>query len=207
MTEIRLNVINHSNDSNNVRIVIFQENSSPSADDLTSAWHVIPNLAQGGRHTFTYSSDSTINVTDRLGNDTAQLTAEAGQRFDMVKDAGGESLKLDGAASSPEVFEVANSTQDGPISANVYKSGKLLASKQHVAPGQKAIFEFKPSIYIGVDSGELQEGQIMNSAILSDINTELSLLGIASADIVMTGGGPGASSQAYEFTLDNVVYA
>ncbi|MBT9441299.1 MAG: hypothetical protein IV087_05435 [Acidovorax sp.] len=45
----------------------------------------------------------------------------------------------------------------------------------------------------------------MNSAIISNINTELSLLGIASADIVMTGGGPGANSTPFAFNLENIV--
>jgi hypothetical protein len=47
----------------------------------------------------------------------------------------------------------------------------------------------------------------MNSAIISSVNTELSLLGIASADIVMRGGGPGAGSTAFQFDFDNVVMA
>ena len=43
------------------------------------------------------------------------------------------------------------------------------------------------------------------SAVVSNINTEISLLGIASADIVMTGGGPGANSTPFAFSLQNVV--
>ena len=35
-------------------------------------------------------------------------------------------------------------------------------------------------------------------------DTELSLLGISSADIVMTGGGPGPNSTPFSFTLANV---
>ena len=46
---------------------------------------------------------------------------------------------------------------------------------------------------------------MMNSAIIGDINTEISLLGVASADIVMTGGGPGQNATAFQFTLENVV--
>ena len=45
----------------------------------------------------------------------------------------------------------------------------------------------------------------MNSAILGDINTEISLLGISRADIVMRGGGAGAGSTPLSFTLENVV--
>ena len=47
----------------------------------------------------------------------------------------------------------------------------------------------------------------MNSAIISNINTELSLPGIASADIVMTGGGSGANSAPFTFNLENTVMA
>ena len=49
------------------------------------------------------------------------------------------------------------------------------------------------AIWIGVVS-QIEQGQVMNSAILSDINTEISLLGISRADIVMRGGGAGAVS-------------
>lgn len=45
----------------------------------------------------------------------------------------------------------------------------------------------------------------MNSAIISIFNTEFSLLGVAGADIVMTGGGPGQDAASFEFKLENVV--
>jgi hypothetical protein len=64
----------------------------------------------------------------------------------------------------------------------------------------------KPTIWIGVVS-QVEEGDVMNSAIISDINTELSLLGIASADIVMSGGGAGPSATPFMFTLENIVMA
>ena len=51
------------------------------------------------------------------------------------------------------------------------------------------------------------EGQPLNAAIVSSVNTEISLLGIASADIVMTGGGAGPGAKPFVFTLQNVVMA
>jgi hypothetical protein len=51
------------------------------------------------------------------------------------------------------------------------------------------------------------QGQVMNSATVSQISTELSLLGVRSADIVMTGGGPGPNATPFQFTLSNVVKA
>jgi hypothetical protein len=39
------------------------------------------------------------------------------------------------------------------------------------------------------------------------VNTQISLLGISSADIVMTGGGPGPESPPFIFSLANVEMA
>jgi hypothetical protein len=91
----------------------------------------------------------------------------------------------------------------GAINANCYRDGKLLAAKTGLAPGQKTAFEFLPKIYIGVIS-EIEEGEIMNAAIISEINSEINLFGITSADIVMAGGGPGESSTSFNFTLENI---
>ena len=54
---------------------------------------------------------------------------------------------------------------------------------------------------------QVQEGDVMDFAATSQVDTELSLLGIASADIVMTGGGRGANSTPFQFSLENVVTA
>jgi hypothetical protein len=103
-------------------------------------------------------------------------------------------------------MQVSNQLPAGSIDANIYKNGALLTAKTAVLPQQHAIFEFKPTIWIGVVEG-VNEGDVLNSAILSQINTELSLTGVASADIVMTGGGPGPNSTPFTFTLENIVKA
>ncbi len=77
---------------------------------------------------------------------------------------------------------------------------KLVCQKSPSGPKVKAR---RTTIWIGAVS-QVDEGQVMNSAILSDINTEISLLGIVSADIVTTGGGAGPTSTPFVFTLENV---
>ncbi len=47
----------------------------------------------------------------------------------------------------------------------------------------------------------------MSPAVVASTNTEFSLLGIASADIVMTGGGSGLDARPFEFNIENVVVA
>jgi hypothetical protein len=124
----------------------------------------------------------------------------------MVMSASGHTLKYKGPATSAKEVSLHNDLKRGAISASIYRDGKLCSQNTNLAPGQKAVFEFKPSIYIGVAS-QVSEGQVLNSAIISDINTEINLLGIASADIVMRGGGAGPSATPFTFTLENVVNA
>lgn len=204
--DIKLNFINDSNDVNNSEIVIFAKNAAPDVQETAVAWQVIQNCGQGDHHPFVYPMATQVGASDSWGNYTPLLNAANGQQFSMVLDTSGDVLKLSGSASSPNEIEVRNALPKGAINAGVYKSGKLYAQESDVAPGQKAVFQFKPTIWIGVVS-QAEEGELMNSAIISSVNTELSLLGVASADIVMTGGGAGREAAPFEFTLANVQFA
>jgi len=205
MTEkIKLNFINRSNDTNNSTVVIFQQNVAEDFGELAVAWKVIENCGRLDNHPFVYPMNFQVSASDSYGNYTPQLTAYDGQAFDMIKSNSGDILQLSTVpATSPYEVEVRNQLVLGAINANCYRDGKLVASKTGLAPGQKAVFEFQPRIYIGVVS-QIEEGDVMNSAIISQINTEINLFGITSADIVMTGGGPGVSSTAFNFTLENI---
>ena len=204
--DVKLNFINHSNDANNSQIVIFQKNVAADFDDHVVAWKVIQNCGQGENHPFVYPMTTQVAASDNWGNYTPRLTAEPGQLFSMRLTASGDHLAPAGAGASTREIQLSNELAKGAINANIFKAGKLLAIKTSIAPGQKAVFEFKPTLFIGVVS-EVEEGSVLNAAILSSVNTELSLLGIASADIVMTGGGPGADSTPLQFNIENMVRA
>ncbi len=204
--DIKLNLINHSNDANNSQIVIFQKNVAEDTLETAVAWQVIQNLGLGENHPFKYSMATTISVGDSWGNYSPQLLAQNGQCFSMARTASGDTLSLQGAAVSPHEIECRNDLEQGAISVGLYKSGKRLLQKTSVAPGQKAVFALHPTLFIGVVS-QVEEGEVMDSAIMSNVNTELSLLGIGSADIVMTGGGPGANATPFRFSLENIVMA
>lgn len=205
-SDVKLNFVNHSNDMNNSDVVIFSRNVSTDFDEIAIAWTVIRNCGQGWSHPFVYPMTSQLGCSDAWGNHSPSLTACPGQRFAMTLDASGAQLKLQGAANAPAEIELLNALPQGAVNAGIYKDGRLFALQSGIVPQQKAVFEFKPTIWIGVVS-QVVEGQVMNSAILSDINTEISLLGIASADIVMTGGGAGPTAQPFQFTLANIVMA
>lgn len=204
--DIKLNLINRSNDANNSQIVIFQKNAAADEREPAVAWQVIQNLGPGENHPFKYSIDTAISVGDSWGNYSPRLAAQNGQLFSMARTSSGDTLSLHGPATSPDEIECRNDLQQGAISVGLYKSGKLLLQKRSVAPGQQAVFVLQPKLFIEVVS-QMEEGEFMDSAIMSNINTELSLLGIASADIIMSGGGPGPTSTPFRFTLENVVMA
>jgi hypothetical protein len=204
--DIRLNFINQSNDANNSDVVIFQKNVATDFDGISIAWQVIRNCGQGYNHPFVFPVAMSVGIGDSWGNYSPQQAAQNGQLFAATLGASGTQFALAGEATSRTEVQLLNALPRGSINANVYKAGKLFAQKTSVAPQQKAVFSFTPTIWIGVVS-EIEEGQVMNSAIISSINTEISLLGLVSADIVMTGGGPGPSSTPFQFNLENVVMA
>lgn len=204
--DIKLNFINKSNDANNSQIVIFQKNVSANYNELAVAWQVIQNCGQGDNHPFVFPMTMDVGASDSWGNYTPQLTAQNGQLFTMQSNPSGDQLIQTGNGTSVTEVQVLNGLTTGAINASIYKAGNMLATKTSVAPQQKAVFQFNPTIWIGAAS-QIVQGQVMSSAIISNVNTELSLLGIASADIVMTGGGPGPSSTPFVFNLQNVVMA
>lgn len=182
----------------------FKKNEAINFDEIAVAWKVIKNCGRLDNHPFTFPLQFQVSASDSYGNYTPPLTAYDGQAFEMVKSTSGNILVLSTtpAVSMSEV-EIQNNLLTGTINGNCYRDGKLLATKMSIASGQKAVFEFQPKIFIGV-APQVEEGEVMNSAIISQINTEINLIGIFSADIVMTGGGSGPNSTPFNFTLENI---
>jgi surface antigen len=204
--DIQLNFINSSNDHNDSDIVVFQKNVASGYSELAVAWLVIQRCGIGDNHPFIYPTLMQVSASDSYGNYTPRLDAYPGQAFAVSYTDSGDQLAANGNATYPTEVQLQNNLQQGAINASIYRDGRTLAQKTSIAPAQMAAFQFNPTIWIGAVS-QVNQGQVMNSAIVEQVNTELSLLGIVSADIVMTGGGPGANSMPFNFTLQNIVRA
>lgn len=199
--DIEITFINQSNDPGNHNVVIFKKNVATSFEETAVAWTVIENCGRNWRHKFSVPMEMYVGAMDSWGNVSDLQLAENGQKWNVVRSTSGDILSLDSnPASGLTEIEIKNCLAVGSVDAQIYLSGKLLATKTGVSPQQKAVFEFKPTIWVGVVSN-VEEGDIMNSAILSDINTEISLLGITKANLVMTGGGVGDTATPFKFTL------
>jgi hypothetical protein len=204
--DVALNFINQSADANNSQIVIFQKNVATGFEELAVAWKVIQYCGFGDNHPFVYPTTMQVSASDSYGNYTPRLNAQPGDAFQVSLTSSGDMLTRDGNSNYPTEVQVANNLPQGAVNANIYKDNTLLATKTTIAPGQMAAFQFLPTIWIGAVS-QITQGQVMNSAIVEQVNTELSLLGIGRADIVMTGGGPGQHSQPFAFSLQNIAWA
>lgn len=202
--DIQLNFINKSGDVNNSQVVIFQKNLAHNTNQHATAWHVINHLGYDWTHPFTYSTSFDIGVSDAWGNYTPKFLATQGEKWVFEHSDDGDVLSRQGAADTPYEVEILNNLQQGAINACVYNCGKLSAIQSNVIPAQKAAFEFKPTIWVGVAT-QIKEGEVISSSMLQDISTEISLLGVQSADIVMTGGGMGPTAKALQFSLTNIV--
>lgn len=202
--DIRLNFINRSNDPNNSDVVIFQKNAAPDDAETAIAWHVIHGCSRGNNHPFVFTPVLHVSARDAFGNHTPQIaTLTGGQSFAAIVTPSGNRLaRLEEGAELADI-EVLNALPDGKIDACVFRGGNLLAVAKSIREQTAALFKFPPTIWIGAVS-EVAEGDVMTSAVLSTVNAELSLYGVASADIVMTGGGTGKGAEPLQFTLQNV---
>ena len=198
---IELTFINQSNDMNNSDVVIFAKNAAESFNEICVAWKVIKNCGRGWSHKFNYPMGFHVGAQDAYGNTSNQNQASFGQKWEIVHTASGDQIQLSTEpASSFNEVELQNSMERGSIDAGIYKDGNLFLTKTGVSPAQKAVFSFKPTFWIGVVS-QVQQGEVINSAIISSVNTEISLLGISKANIIMTGGGTGPNATPFSFEL------
>jgi hypothetical protein len=203
--DIKLNLINQSSDANNSQIVIFQKNVALPAQQAV-AWRVIRHCDPGESHAFTVPAEMSVRATDGHGNLSASLPARPGHAFAVSRETDGDTLRPAGLGNADREVQVSNGLLREHVDVHVYRDGKLLATHASLPPDGKTGFQFKPEIWIGVAS-QVEEGEVMTEAMLEPMTAQISLEGIAGADIVMTGGGQGPNAQPFAFTLENVVTA
>lgn len=201
MSSIQLTFINESNDQNNSSIVIFQKNENDNKNDYANAWHVIQNIGIGWTHDIEFPIDVQIVARDSWKNYTPRINAKPGESFEVVNDISGDVLKQSAdSTTSPTNILFRNKLASEVMDALIYRNGKLLAEINDIGPGNSADFKFEPSIYIGVATG-INEGDKINSDIVNSIATKISLKGIESGKIIMTGGGTGPNAKPFSFEL------
>ncbi|GAB2869724.1 hypothetical protein GCM10027277_43750 [Pseudoduganella ginsengisoli] len=201
---IKLTFHNLSNDRNNSRIVIFQRNEQASLDDLGIAWKVIQNCGFDETHPFELPLNMQASVADSYGNFSPLVDVVPGQTLAYQTAPSGYRLLPVEPSPGGVVVQINNSLPQGVIHAGIYKNGTLLARKKNICPEDLALFEFKPTIWVGAAS-QIEQGDSMNSAVMNQTFKEFSLLGLRSATIVMQGGGGDRNALPLTFELTDRV--
>ena len=199
---IHRRLINYSDACTLTHVVFFQMNEL-DPEGIPLVWKVIHHCGYMNYHPFTYSTDLEISAGDSYGNYTAHMPAQPGTLYQAIRVPSGNQLAIKGKATNARQIQMVNDLPKGAVSANIFRSNRLLARQSPIAPRQRASFAFKPSIYVGTYS-EIEAGEGLVAGVVPGRMIELSLLGLASADIIMTGGGTDEHAEPYQFHLDNI---
>lgn len=209
MSSIKLTFRNKSNDVDNTDIVMFQRLPDASVNEDAIAWKVIQNCSIGDFNPFLFPMTQQVTVVDAWGNYMPTQDANNGDVFSVAASANGDKgshvLVKTRERGDPNMITVRNDLAKGSIDIVVYKDERRIAMKTGVTPGEESVFELQPYLYIGTCS-QVDEDDVMNSDTIQGTPTKLSLLGLKSADIEMTGGGTGRDAVPFAFTLKNQRY-
>jgi hypothetical protein len=196
---IKFRVINNSA-NDNLNVLIFQKNQAESFDGNAIAWTVINNLDINRHETITYGNALKMGYK-KINTLSQTIVCTPGQQIIANEDF---TVGLNGSASHVNEIEIiSNVFTLAAITGRLYRTDRLLMQTPLLDNGVIGYFGVRPTLWIGVIDG-INQGDVIGGDVLEIVNTEISLLGIAGADIVITGG---SGETPYSFSLANIVYA
>jgi hypothetical protein len=202
-TDVKITYVNNSGNTDQPTIFVFTKNLVPTFDVLKDgvAWRVMPDIGKGSSSCFVYPIVTTVQAMWGDCNKTRMLDATIGKRYSVLEDDTGIVLVPNGDASQSTAIEVNSLVQvDGGIQAQLCKDGKVIMTKQIVAYDQKATFILHPKLYWGIAS-EIQEGQLISSAVLNTDNFfEQDIEGVLESIVTLTGN----AKEGYQFSVQNL---
>jgi len=185
------------------KIFIFLKNEIPTFDCLEDgiAWKVIEDVGRESSCQFIFPIETEVGASWNGGScHTSVLPSDIGSKYSVLKDNTGITIISDGIAGDTKSIDVCNSVHvENGISADMYKDGRIMMSKNIIAYGQKATFVLHPKLYWGIAS-EIQEGAQLSSAVLnSNCFFEQDLEGVSNVTVALYGN----AEDGYQFKLEN----
>ncbi len=122
----------------------------------------MPDLGKESSWIFTFPRSIQIGAEDFYGDKAGLFEAFDGDYFTYKLDVTGPVLVLDEDKNNPGHIMLNNNTGE-PISASIYRDGKLLSTQTEILDEQTVSFNFNEEIYFGIySSGELNEGELVD---------------------------------------------
>jgi hypothetical protein len=204
--DTQLKVINLSDNPRPQNIILFQKNcASGQQDNSVIAWHVINQLGYDHNCEINFSHKLFASVSDYYGNHKPQIKIRPGYLYKIIQDTKQTKFIESGLGTHPLEIQVENTLNQGAYNVNIFRSDKLLSRHPSLIPQEKAFFQFKYILWVGI-LPKVQEGEIL---LLSDIELNIRfqqfyLIGVRKAELILAGGGFGPESRPFSFHLINV---
>ncbi|HHJ14838.1 MAG TPA: hypothetical protein ENJ79_10810 [Gammaproteobacteria bacterium] len=142
-------------------------------------------------------------MSDVYGNYSPHQPAVPGSRYEAGPARHGRHLYQDGSAANSDALQVHNGLPEGALRAHLVNRGRVMATSGPIAPGQHALFI--PHHHLCVATlDRICEGQHLARDDVNRLTTEFDVHGIASADLIMVGGGFSTDSRPFSFTMENI---
>lgn len=187
-------------------VVIYQREESEETDSAI-AWHVIKNCGYGNYHPVFFSVHPELSVSDGYGNYMYPRAVSGGDELLLtVGSAGNKQLDRRMGRVPANKVKLVNGLGMGCVHVHLLRKGKASHSRFNVSPGESAVFTLSNKIYVST-ARVMSSGGLLSEGDMAATSTELSLYGVASADVYMTGGGPGPNAKGFSFSMENVVPA
>lgn len=190
LAPVMLTVYNRRSDAAPAQLAFFKRNSA-GADEVLLAWKVI-RCAVGQHAHVVLPFDQQVGVFDPHGQHAGSFNAVAGDLFRASTSADGQPLLEREAARgalAANMVGVRNGTAALALDVVLYKDGRPLCQHKGLAPGAVATFEVLPYLHVGLCPG-VAEGAPLDAASVAGA-TRISLLGLKSADLELSGSGAG----------------
>jgi hypothetical protein len=199
MSDIQLNFINNSNDANQSRIVIFQGPDvlpgADAAEQVATVWTVLPDLAAGEKHSFTFPPGMMAVAEDFRGQVTQQLPVSGGETIEAVKTGAAISLVELSKDSDDDTIILLNKTGE-EIIFTIFRNDAIVSRNELEAEQEMT---FSPTVLsVGFSKTPVRAGDEIEPGALHASIT-LSLQDVAGADIVLHG----SVEAGMEFVVEN----
>jgi hypothetical protein len=195
--DVQLVFINESDAGMQTNVVLFQRNNAVDApNERPIAWRVLPVAGRGAQQKMHVSKRLSVAAKDPLGSVCEQHLTEYEQHWDVITTRNRDWMILNNDVTEPDRIAIRNNLSRASITAQVYKDGRLLAEQPKVESRQTAVFHFDNTIWMGLTSEPIREGDSIPSVNSLRFVTELPLEGFCKADLVLSNTG-----DTYKFCL------
>lgn len=199
---IRLRFVNSSLEAPPPDVFLYQRDQAPGPEGETLVWKRIRRCLYGWNHPLCISDGVILSFRYDGRNWSRPRPAAPGDHFlvQMKKRGGVEVEVLPPQTGGP--ITIRNTGRIGEVEVFVLRNDRPLV-RRTLGPGAEASFSFPLVFVVGADR-RCEEGEPLAATPADRFHAEIDLQGIVSADLVMTGGGPGPGSTPLRFELANI---